>query len=85
LNQKFSTYIQDYWEFAKTIEDPEFFKKRMRDGYFYGFIIHEEVVSFIGSLGETKKLLFWGCYLLDLSSEESTMLSHVPQQPVKLF
>jgi predicted GNAT family acetyltransferase len=62
LDKTSAGYIQDHWEYANTIKDPEFFDRRMESGFFYGIVLGGEVVSFVGSLSETEKTVVLGMF-----------------------
>ena len=53
LDQDYSNQIQNLWDYSNQIKDTNYFIERLKDGYFYGIVIDGELISFLGSLGET--------------------------------
>jgi len=60
LNKKYSTIIQELWEYSNQINDLNYIDERMTRGYFYGILINNELVSFIGTLAELDKTVVLG-------------------------
>ena len=62
LNKNFSDGIRNQLELSKELKDQTFFSERLEKGIFYGIIIDDRLVSFIGSIAELESTITMGMF-----------------------